>query len=323
MTIVQFQYILAVAQYKNFSVAAEKCFVTQPTLSMQVQRLEEELDVLIFDRSKKPVRVTEVGEKILKQAESIVNESERIKSIIAQHKGFIGGRFRLGIIPTIAPTLLPMFLNNFTKKYPKVELHVEEMTTRECVRELSEGSLDVAIVATPLGEKNLIERPLYDEPFVAYIPNDRYRLKEKQKIKVSDLNPKDMLMLQDGHCFRDSVLNICQELNSHEKSKHPSLLVEIKSGSFETLIRLSNEGMGMTLLPYLHTLNLGENEQKNLHYFEEPSPAREISLLYHNNELKINIINALYDVISGVVRGAITFNDLKIIDPILKRKTKK
>ena len=323
MTIVQFQYILAVAQYKNFSVAAEKCFVTQPTLSMQVQRLEEELDVLIFDRSKKPVRVTEVGEKILKQAESIVNESERIKSIIAQHKGFIGGRFRLGIIPTIAPTLLPMFLNNFTKKYPKVELHVEEMTTRECVRELSEGSLDVAIVATPLGEKNLIERPLYDEPFVAYIPNDRYRLKEKQKIKVSDLNPKDMLMLQDGHCFRDSVLNICQELNSHEKSKHPSLPVEIKSGSFETLIRLSNEGMGMTLLPYLHTLNLGEDEQKNLHYFEEPSPAREISLLYHNNELKINIINALYDVISGVVRGAITFNDLKIIDPILKRKTKK
>ena len=322
MTIVQFQYILAVAQYKNFSVAAEKCFVTQPTLSMQVQRLEEELDVLIFDRSKKPIRVTEVGEKILKQAESIVNESERIKSIIAEHKGFIGGRFRLGIIPTVAPTLLPMFLNNFTKKYPKVELHVEEMTTRECVRELSEGSLDVAIVATPLGEKNLVERPLYDEPFVAYIPNDRYQLKEKQKIKVSDLSPKDMLMLQDGHCFRDSVLNICQELNNHDRHKQ-SIPVEIKSGSFETLIRLSNEGMGMTLLPYLHTLNLAESEQKNLHYFEEPSPAREISLLYHRNELKINIINALYDVIAGVVRGAITFDDLKIIDPILKRKSKK
>ncbi|MBF1126752.1 MAG: LysR family transcriptional regulator, partial [Capnocytophaga sp.] len=253
MTIVQFQYILAVAQYKNFSVAAEKCFVTQPTLSMQVQRLEEELDVLIFDRTKKPVRVTEVGEKILKQAESIVNESERIKSLIAQHKGFIGGRFRLGIIPTVAPTLLPMFLNNFTKKYPKVELHVEEMTTRECVRELNEGSLDVAIVATPLGEKNLVERPLYDEPFVAYIPNDRYHLKEKQKIHTSDLSIKDMLMLQDGHCFRDSVLNICQEINNHEKGKLPP--VEIKSGSFETLIRLANEGMGMTLLPYLHTLN--------------------------------------------------------------------
>ena len=307
MTIVQFQYILAVAQYKNFSVAAEKCFVTQPTLSMQVQRLEEELDVLIFDRTKKPVRVTEVGEKILKQAESIVNESERIKSLIAQHKGFIGGRFRLGIIPTVAPTLLPMFLNNFTKKYPKVELHVEEMTTRECVRELNEGSLDVAIVATPLGEKNLVERPLYDEPFVAYIPNDRYHLKEKQKIHTSDLSTKDMLMLQ--------------EINNHEKGKLPP--VEIKSGSFETLIRLANEGMGMTLLPYLHTLNLAESEQKNLHYFEEPSPAREISLLYHNNELKINIINALYDVIAGVVRGAITFEDLNIIDPVLKRKTKK
>ena len=248
MTIVQFQYILAVAQYKNFSIAAEKCFVTQPTLSMQVQRLEEELDVLIFDRAKKPIRVTEIGEKILKQAESIVNESERIKSLIAQHKGFIGGRFRLGIIPTVAPTLLPMFLNNFTRKYPKVELKVEEMTTRECIRELNEGSLDVAIVATPLGEKNLIERPLYDEPFVAYIPNAKYHLEENQKIQVSDLNIKDILMLQDGHCFRESVLNICQENGALDKVKNNT--IEIKSGSFETLIKLANEGMGMTLLPY-------------------------------------------------------------------------
>ena len=321
MTIVQFQYILAVAQYKNFSIAAEKCFVTQPTLSMQVQRLEEELDVLIFDRAKKPIRVTEIGEKILKQAESIVNESERIKSLIAQHKGFIGGRFRLGIIPTVAPTLLPMFLNNFTRKYPKVELKVEEMTTRECIRELNEGSLDVAIVATPLGEKNLIERPLYDEPFVAYIPNARYHLEENQKIQVSDLNIKDILMLQDGHCFRESVLNICQENGALDKAKNNT--IEIKSGSFETLIKLANEGMGMTLLPYLHTLDLNESEKKNLHYFQEPSPAREISILYHSNELKINIIEALYSVISGVVRGAITFENLNIIDPILKKKIKK
>ena len=321
MTIVQFQYILAVAQYKNFSIAAEKCFVTQPTLSMQVQRLEEELDVLIFDRAKKPIRVTEIGEKILKQAESIVNESERIKSLIAQHKGFIGGRFRLGIIPTVAPTLLPMFLNNFTRKYPKVELKVEEMTTRECIRELNEGSLDVAIVATPLGEKNLIERPLYDEPFVAYIPNAKYHLEENQKIQVSDLNIKDILMLQDGHCFRESVLNICQENGALDKVKNNT--IEIKSGSFETLIKLANEGMGMTLLPYLHTLDLNESEKKNLHYFQEPSPAREISILYHSNELKINIIEALYSVISGVVRGAITFENLNLIDPILKKKIKK
>ena len=261
MTIVQFQYILAVAQYKNFSVAAEKCFVTQPTLSMQVQRLEEELDVLIFDRSKKPVRVTEIGEKILKQAESIVNESERIKSLIAQHKGFIGGRFRLGIIPTIAPTLLPMFLNNFTKKYPKVELKVEEMATRECIRELNEGSLDVAIVATPLGEKNLIERVLYEEPFVAYIPNERVPPEGKTEDKKSPTSSSMICScFRTDTVFRDSVLNLCQELAHQEKGK--GLPVEIKSGSFETLIRLSNEGMGMTLLPYLHTLNLGEKEIK-------------------------------------------------------------
>ena len=295
MTIVQFQYILAVAQYKNFSLAAEKCYVTQPTLSMQVHKLEEELDVIIFDRTKKPIRVTEVGEKILKQAESIVNESERIKNIIAQYKGYIGGRFKLGIIPTVMPTLLPMFLNTFLRKYPKVDLKIEEMNTKECIKALLEGSIDAAIVATPLKEKQIIEKPLYYEPFIAYIP-ENHRLKDKKTIQTDDLQIKDILMLQDGHCFRDS---------------------------FETLIKLADEGMGMTLLPYLHTLNLSPNGQKHLHHFSEPEPAREISLIYHTNELKINMINALFNVISGIVRGAIAFDNVKIIDPQYLKKYKK
>ena len=245
MTIVQFQYILAVAQYKNFSLAAEKCYVTQPTLSMQVHKLEEELDVIIFDRTKKPIRVTEVGEKILKQAESIVNESERIKNIIAQYKGYIGGRFKLGIIPTVMPTLLPMFLNTFLRKYPKVDLKIEEMNTKECIKALLEGSIDAAIVATPLKEKQIIEKPLYYEPFIAYIP-ENHRLKDKKTIQTDDLQIKDILMLQDGHCFRDSILNICQENEVSE----PKESFEIKSGSFETLIKLADEGMGMTLSTY-------------------------------------------------------------------------
>ena len=318
MTIVQFQYILAVAQYKNFSLAAEKCYVTQPTLSMQVHKLEEELDVIIFDRTKKPIRVTEVGEKILKQAESIVNESERIKNIIAQYKGYIGGRFKLGIIPTVMPTLLPMFLNTFLRKYPKVDLKIEEMNTKECIKALLEGSIDVAIVATPLKEKQIIEKPLYYEPFIAYIP-ENHRLKDKKTVQTDDLQIKDILMLQDGHCFRDSILNICQENEVSE----PKESFEIKSGSFETLIKLADEGMGMTLLPYLHTLNLSPNGQKHLHHFSEPEPAREISLIYHTNELKINMINALFNVISGIVRGAIAFDNVKIIDPQYLKKYKK
>ncbi len=139
MTITQLQYVLAVAEHKNFTLAAEKCFVTQPTLSMQIQKIEEELSILIFDRSKKPIQLTEIGQKIVNQAKNIVNEADRIKDIVEQQKGFIGGEFRLGIIPTIMPTLLPMFLNNFIKKYPKIKLIIEELNTDEIITRLKNG----------------------------------------------------------------------------------------------------------------------------------------------------------------------------------------
>ena len=166
MTITQLKYVLSVAEYKNFTVAAEHSFVTQPTLSMQIQKLEEELDVQIFNRSKKPIELTELGEKIVEQAKVIVDESNRIVDIVHQQKGFIGGDFNLGIIPTVMPTLLPMFLNNFTKKYPKVKLIIEELTTEEIIRKLSDGHIDAAIAATPLENEAIKERPLYYEPFV-------------------------------------------------------------------------------------------------------------------------------------------------------------
>ena len=157
MTITQLQYVLAVAEHKNFTLAAEKCFVTQPTLSMQIQKVEEELDITIFDRSKKPIQLTEVGQKIVEQAKNIVNEADRIQDIVDQQKGFIGGEFRLGIIPTVMPTLLPMFLNNFIKKYPKVKLIIEELNTADIVTKLKNGHLDAAIAATPLEEDKIKE----------------------------------------------------------------------------------------------------------------------------------------------------------------------
>ena len=170
MTITQLKYALAIAEHKNFTKAAEKCFVTQPTLSTQIQKLEDELDIIIFDRSKKPIELTDVGRKIVFQARNIVNEADRIQDIVDQQKGFIGGEFRLGIIPTVMPTLLPMFLKNFIKKYPKVKLKIEELTTEEILARLSDGHLDAAIAATPLESDNIKERVLYYEPFVAYIP---------------------------------------------------------------------------------------------------------------------------------------------------------
>ncbi|WP_288897761.1 hydrogen peroxide-inducible genes activator [Capnocytophaga bilenii] len=313
MTITQFQYVLAVAKYKNFTTAAEHSFVTQPTLSMQIQKLEEELGVIIFDRSKKPLQITEVGERIVKQAQVIVNESERMNDIVAQEKGFIGGEFRVGIIPTVSPTLLPMFLTNFIKKYPKVCLKIEEQTTENILKKIADGSYDAGILATPLHNPNIIEKPLYYEPFVAYIPVN-HRLQNAKTIYSEDLDINDILMLEDGHCFKDSVLNICNQ-DIIESKEH----FQLKSGSFETLVRLANEGLGMTLLPYLHTLELKEKEKECVHYFVEPYPAREISLIYHKNELKMQIIKALHDTISGVIRGAIAFQNVKIISPTRER----
>lgn len=312
MTITQLYYVLAVAENKNFTKAAEKCFVTQPTLSMQIQKLEDELDILIFDRSKKPIELTEVGKKIVTQAKNIVNESYRIQDIVDQQKGFIGGEFKLGIIPTIMPTLLPMFLKTFIKKYPKIKLKIEELTTEEIISRLNEGHLDAAIAATPLEIETIKERVLYFEPFVAYIP-EHHRLHSKQKISTSDLDIEDMLLLEDGHCFRDGVINLCKTFKNQVDTNF-----QLESGSIETLVKLSNEGLGMTLLPYLHTLDLNEKSKQNLHYFNEPSPAREVSILYHKSELKMQIIEAMQSVISGIIRGAIAFQNVEIISPLPK-----
>ncbi|MEZ4796709.1 MAG: LysR substrate-binding domain-containing protein [Flavobacteriaceae bacterium] len=312
MTITQLYYVLAVAEHQNFTKAAEKCFVTQPTLSMQIQKLEDQLDIQIFDRSKKPIELTEIGKKIVTQAKNIVNEADRIKDIVDQQKGFVGGEFRLGIIPTIMPTLLPMFLKTFIKRYPKVKLKIEELTTDEIIQRINDGHLDAAIATTPLENESIKERPLFYEPFVGYIPKG-HRLFEKKKIEVSDLEIEDMLLLEDGHCFRDGVINLCKTFKQHDDDKF-----QLESGSIEMLVKLSNEGLGMTLLPYLHTLDIKESEKQNLHHFNEPTPAREVSIIYHKSELKMQIIEALHNVISGIIRGAIAFQNVNIISPLAK-----
>jgi LysR family hydrogen peroxide-inducible transcriptional activator len=313
MTITQLKYVLAVAEHKNFTLAAEKCFVTQPTLSMQIQKIEEELNILIFDRSKKPIQLTDIGQKIVNQAKNIVNEAGRIQDIVEQQKGFIGGEFRLGIIPTIMPTLLPMFLSNFIKKYPKVKLIIEELNTQEIITKLNNGHLDAAIAATPLLEEKIKEVVLYFEPFVAYIP-ENHRDFHKEEIEVADLNLDEILLLQDGHCFRDGILNLCKNSPKNEFNHF-----KIESGSFETLIKLADEGLGTTLLPYLHTLDLKEADKLKLRNFKEPKPAREVSLIFPKSELKIQIIDALRITIAGVIKGAIVFQNVQIVSPIQKK----
>jgi LysR family hydrogen peroxide-inducible transcriptional activator len=280
---------------------------------MQIQKVEEELKIQIFDRTKKPIQLTDIGQKIVNQAKNIVNEADRMKDIVEQQKGFIGGEFRLGIIPTIMPTLLPMFLNTFIKKFPKVKLTIEELNTDEIIIKLKNGNLDAAIAATPLGEEKLKEIVLYYEPFVAYIP-EKHRIADKKEIEVSDLNLDEILLLQDGHCFRDGILNLCKNQDVVSLNNF-----QIQSGSFETLIKLADEGLGLTLLPYLHTLDLKDNDKLKLKHFKDPKPAREVSLIFPKTELKIQIIDALKQTISGVIRGAIAFQNVEIISPLPKK----
>lgn len=313
MTITQLQYVLAVAEHKNFTLAAEKCFVTQPTLSMQIQKIEDELNITIFDRSKKPIQLTDIGQKIVSQAKNIVNEANRMQDIVEQQKGFIGGEFRIGIIPTIMPTLLPMFLKIFIKKYPKVKLIIEELNTDDIILKLKNGHLDAAIAATPLMEEKLKEIVLYYEPFVAYIP-ENFNKENKKLIGVNDLNLDEILLLQDGHCFRDGILNLCKNQNSTATNAF-----QLESGSFETLIKLADEGLGMTLLPYLHTLSINEIDHSKLIDFKEPKPAREVSLIFPKTELKIQLIDALRSTIAGVIKGAIVFQNVEIISPIYRK----
>jgi LysR family hydrogen peroxide-inducible transcriptional activator len=280
---------------------------------MQIQKVEEELNIQIFDRSKKPIQLTEIGQKIVNQAKNIVNEADRMQDIVEQQKGFIGGEFRLGIIPTIMPTLLPMFLNNFIKKYPKVKLIIEELNTDEIILKLKNGHLDAAIAATPLMEEKIKEVVLYFEPFMAYIPQS-HKYYSKNEIEVSDLDVDEILLLQDGHCFRDGILNLCKNVGKSDFSHF-----QLESGSFETLIKLADEGLGITLLPYLHTLDLKESDKLKLKHFVEPKPAREVSLIFPKTELKIQIIDALRSTIAGVIKGAIVFQNIEIISPIPKK----
>ncbi|MFL2606448.1 MAG: LysR substrate-binding domain-containing protein [Candidatus Marisimplicoccus sp.] len=308
MTITQLKYTLAVAEHGNFTTASDKCFVTQPTLSMQVQKLEEELGVVIFNRSTKPLQVTEIGQKVLFQAKKIVEESSRMNDVVSEEKGIIGGTLKVGIIPTVSSTLLPLFLNIFTKKHKNVELKIEEFNTETINQKLEDNTIDCAIAATPLNNNRIIERPLYYEPFVAYVPNHHF-LAGNKVLEVDDLSNGDILILQDGHCFRDQVLNLCsfEDLNKQ---------YELKSGSFETLINLSNNGPWMTIIPYLHSNNLSPKNLENIIPFQDPSPAREISMIYSKSQLKLPVINALMTTISSVIRGQIKYNDIKIMSPV-------
>lgn len=311
MTITQLQYLIAVDNHRHFARAAEACFVTQPTLSMQIQKLEDELGVLLFDRSKHPVRPTSIGERIIKQARTVVNETGRISQILQEGKNQLEGPFKLGVIPTIASALIPRFIKSFHKKFPKIQLQIQELQTDKILEKLRMDELDAGILATPLEEKGIIEMPLYYEPFMAFVP-ENHRLGKEAFITNSELDVNDILLLNEGHCFRNSVLNICKKMPEH--SERP---IELESGNFETLVRLSKQGFGMTLIPYLHAVDLAEEDQKYVKPIAEPKPTREVSLVYTRAELKIKVIEELKKIILKNVPEKLRSEHETVVSPLV------
>jgi LysR family hydrogen peroxide-inducible transcriptional activator len=299
MTIQQLEYIIAVDKHRHFGHAAESCFVTQPTLSAQVSKLEKELEVILFDRSKMPVIPTEIGVQVIEHAKRVVSESKGIYELLLQLKGDVSGVIKLGIIPTLAPYLLHRFIKGFLEKYPKVKLQVEETVTEEILRKLKNDELDLGVVVTPLDEPGIVEKPMFYEKFYAYLSKDHQLLK-KDKLSVQDLESDDMWMLQQGHCFRDQVFNLCNQTKFERMNFH------YESGSLEGLKNMVNQYKGITLLPELSTFSLNEEEKQRLRKFSGVEPTREVSIVLTRNFLKKKLVELLYNEICAAVPQEMT-----------------
>lgn len=291
MTLTQLNYIIAVDRCRNFAQAAKECFVTQPTLSMQIHKLEDYLQIIIFDRSRTPVEPTPMGKKVLEYARKVMQGAQELEELSKSLRGEVAGEFILSVIPTLAPYVLPLFVQKFVDQFPEVELKIYEHETDEIIRLLKEGKIDGAILASPLETKGLIEEHLFFEPFKVF-SSPKYKLLEKKNIDEKDLDIKDAWLLKEGHCMRTQALHLCQY---RKKTGEGNLFFEV--GSMETLINMVKSSRGFTILPYLACVNLSLADQKLLREFKNKSPVRDISFVTGPHSMKKSIEKALVSVI--------------------------
>jgi LysR family hydrogen peroxide-inducible transcriptional activator len=293
MTLTQLEYVLAVNKYRHFGKAAKSCFVTQPTISMQVQKLEGELGVVIFDRSKTPIIPTTDGTAVIDQAKVLVREQKRLIELVARAKDELGGDFRLAIIPTLSTYILPLFLKSFGEKFPNVNLIIEEYKTDEIVRLLADDEIDAGLLVTPLNDNSLHERVLYYEPLYLFVGAE-HPLARKEKIREDDLDLNEIWLLNKGNCFRDQVLNICAEGRGPEGAAGN---IRFESGNFETLKNMVLTSSGYTILPHLAVRQLSPQHKKLVREFHDPVPTREVSIVYGRSVLRDRLIDALEEEI--------------------------
>lgn len=259
-------------------------------MSAQIQKIEEKLNFIIFDRSKKPVLTTDQGAKLLEQAKVILREYRKIFSITSG-AGELTGDFHLGVIPTLSAYIVPLFVEAFSKKYPLVKLKISEYKTEDIVQHLYNDELDGGLLVTPLKNDKIIERSLFFEPFYVFVSNE-HPLSQRKYIKDDDLDGSSVWLLNEGHCLREQVIKICSLKNQNSVLKN----IIFESGNLETLKNLIRQGHGYTLLPYLATSNLSDEEKnKNLIRFSKPIPTREVSLVHSRSFLKEKIIDALVE----------------------------
>jgi LysR family hydrogen peroxide-inducible transcriptional activator len=288
MTLVQLEYIVAVDTWRHFATAAAKCFITQPTLSMQLQKIEAELGVQIFDRSKVPVVPTVEGVEIIQQARVILKEVDRLFEVTRERQGDIVGELRLGILPTIAPYLLPRFLKGFLEKYPGIRLKVTELTTEILVDRLKKNLLDAGLVVTPLNDAGIFEQPLFYEEFVVYVSPTEVVYK-KRYVLAEDIDVRHLWLLEEGHCLRSQIMNLC-ELKSQMQADNN---FHYEAGSIETLKKMVEMQNGITILPQLALQDLNPQQLKMVRRFKPPAPVREVGLVTHRSSVKKRILGAL------------------------------
>ncbi len=296
ITITQLEYIVAVDTHRHFATAAEHCFITQPTLSMQIKKLEEFLGITIFDRTKQPIIPTYIGAEVIEQARLVLSEAKKIDEIIDSHKNKVEGSLKIGIIPTLAPFLLPMFIGDYIRKYPDINVEVEELVSEDIVQYLKKDKIDVGIFVTPAKEEKIIERPLFYEEMMIYAHKDHALLKQ-ESIEVKDIVTPEIWMLSDGHCFRNQVINLCELHNL----QHQSLPFEFESNSLETLMKIIDREGGFTLIPELATQYLSEEKLKQVKRFTNLNPLREVSLVYSRHYSKHKLLDLLAKNIQSVV----------------------
>lgn len=306
MNIQQLEYIVALYQYGNFAKAAEHCFVTQPTLSMMIKKLEEELDIIIFDRNKNPIEPTEEGLKIIQHAQKILNELETLKTLASKSKNTKQGKLKIGIIPTIAPYLLPLILESFSGKYPDITLEIQEITTAEIIDYLKKSIIDIGILSTPLHDKDILEKKLFIEKFFIYTSNKG--LQKKKKAEIKDIKRERLWLLREGHCLRNQILEICQPQTVSN--------IQFIAGNLDTIIKLIDFHGGTTVIPELMLKYLTSAQLKKVVAFEKPVPAREISIVQNKLFIKEHLINIFYDHIIQVMKDELqTKGKIKILNP--------